>query len=704
MHHRKSRLLKHARARSAAETTLMQSLRTASPLLEVMNSLVPTLLLGLLSPDGRVLYINQAALNKGGLALEQVLGLPFDETPWWDTPAEDRARLRAEMARAAGGQAARFEVRYRETTGCLRMVDFNLQPVFGDAGQVAYIVASSADVTERQAAEDARHLTQFAIDRASTAVLRVQPDGKVHYANESACQLLGYTQDRLVGMPVSAFDTQVTAESFPRRWAELRERGGVQFETVYRRSDGHGIPVHLTVNHIEYRGGEYSFCFVVDISASKQAERAIHSLAYHDQLTGLPNRVSFLGEVSRQINDGGAGQADCAVLIVDVARFRPIMATLGQPVGDRLVEQIAGRLASLVDGRTWLARIGPDQFGLLACGAGSREAAGPVIKQVQDSFAAPFRVRETELRLSCRIGISLYPQDGADAESVFKHAEAALNQAKASGQHCFFYSRHISDGAAQRLALENKLQQALEKEEFVLHYQPKVGLGTGRIEGVEALIRWNSPELGLVAPAEFIPLIEETGLILKVGAWALCKAAQDHRAWVEQGLAAPRVAVNVSTVQLRTPDFADIVRRALAQGAPAPGLDIEVTESFVMNDVERIIETLAAIRDMGVDIAVDDFGTGYSSLAYLVRLPVQILKIDRSFVSTMLENGATMTLVRAVVSLAHALRLDVVAEGVETAEQMQALREIGCDQIQGYYVGKPVPAQALAGMLAQRAG
>lgn len=702
MHRRPARLLKRTRPRSVAEQQLIQSLPTASPLHDVMNSLVPTLLLGLLAPDGRVLYINQTALDKAGVELDQVLGRPFDETPWWDTSPEDRARLRAEMTSAAAGRSARFEVRYRDAGGRLHLVDFNLQPVFGDAGQVAYIVASSADVTERQEAEDAHHLTQFAIDRASTAVLRVQPDGVVHYANESACDMLGYSREVLVGMPVSAFDVQVTPENFPGRWADIRAQGGARFETVYRRADGRQFPVQLTLNHIAYRGQEYGFCFVTDISAYKQAEQHIHSLAYLDQLTGLPNRVSFLSAIGREIGQAGAEPAACAVLIVDVVRFRPIMATLGQPVGDRLLAQIAGRLGARIDGHTLLARTGPDQFGVLVWGGGE-EAAHGVVKQVQDSFLPPFRVGETELRLACRIGVSLSPRDGADAESVFKHAEAALHQAKASGERCSFYSRQISDGAAQRLALENQLQQALEKEQFVLHYQPKIGLETGRIEGVEALIRWNSPERGVVAPGEFIALIEETGLIIKVGAWAMCKAAQDHRAWTEAGLPAPRVAVNVSTVQLSTPDFADIVRRALAHGAVLPGIDLEVTESFVMNDVERIIDTLAAVRDMGVNIAVDDFGTGYSSLAYLVRLPVQILKVDRSFVATMLENDATMTLVRAVVSLAHSLNLDVVAEGVETQEQMLALREIGCDQIQGYYAGRPVPAGVLAGMLGRPA-
>jgi EAL domain-containing protein (putative c-di-GMP-specific phosphodiesterase class I) len=296
----------------------------------------------------------------------------------------------------------------------------------------------------------------------------------------------------------------------------------------------------------------------------------------------------------------------------------------------------------------------------------------------------------------------MFPEDGNDAELLLKHAEAALYKAKATGEKYLFYTQHMNDRTAGTLILENKLRQALEREEFVLYYQPKISLDTGGIASVEALIRWKSPELGLVPPAQFIPLMEETGLILDVGIWALRKAAQDHRHWLEAGLDAPRVAVNVSAIQLRKRDFVLTVQQALEHGVAPTGIDLEITESVVMEDIQDNIEKLKAIRDLGMSIAIDDFGTGYSSLAYLTKLPVETLKIDRSFICTMLDEPDTMTLVSGIISLAHSLRLKVVAEGVETEEQADALRALRCEQMQGYLFSKPLPLEEMTLLLGKQ--
>jgi diguanylate cyclase len=308
-------------------------------------------------------------------------------------------------------------------------------------------------------------------------------------------------------------------------------------------------------------------------------------------------------------------------------------------------------------------------------------------------------VAGTELRTSARIGVALSPGDGADTDTLLRNAEAALKQAKLTGERYVFYRQEMTARIAENLALENKLRRALEHEEFVLHYQPKVDLKTGTIVGLEALIRWKSPELGLVPPIKFIPLLEETGLILEVGAWALRRASLDHKAWFQAGLKPPRVAVNVSAIQLRQRDFVSTVEQAVMEGLAPVAIDLEITESLVMQDIQASIAKLGEARGLGLGVAIDDFGTGYSSLAYLARLPVETLKIDRTFVKSMCEDVTTRTLVETIVSLAHALRLKVVAEGVETEEQAALLRELHCDQMQGYLFSRPLPAEDLVALL-----
>jgi EAL domain-containing protein (putative c-di-GMP-specific phosphodiesterase class I) len=354
---------------------------------------------------------------------------------------------------------------------------------------------------------------------------------------------------------------------------------------------------------------------------------------------------------------------------------------------------------------TRLARLGGDHFIVVLRGFKvEEEVARFCEKKLREYYSQPFTIAGNELRISARAGIAIFPNDGADLDTLLRNAEAALKKAKASGERYLFYAQQMTERIGEKLALENKLRQALEKEEFVLHYQPKVDTATRRIDSVEALIRWRSPELGLVPPMQFIPLLEETGLILEVGAWALRRAVLDHRTWMEQGLPALRIAVNVSPIQLRKRDFVASVEEAMRPGAVPPGIDLEITESLVMEDIEANMKKLEAVRVLGVSIAIDDFGTGYSSLAYLAKLPVHSLKIDRSFIITMLKDAAIMTLVSTIISLAHSFNLKVVAEGVDAEEQAEVLKRLGCDGMQGYLFSKPVDFDAITVLIAKRKG
>ena len=423
-------------------------------------------------------------------------------------------------------------------------------------------------------------------------------------------------------------------------------------------------------------------------------------VAYYDVLTGLANRTLFNERLTQRLKIAGH-EHGLALVILDIERFKTVNDSLGRHAGDELLKLIGRRLAHCAGDPGRVGRLSGDHFAVMIDGgAHADEVARAVENQVRTCFGEAFRLESgAELRVSVRGGIALAPRDGSDFETLDRNAEAALKAAKSSGDRLVFYAGHMTEKVAEKLTLENQMRLALDRNEFVLHYQPKVDLQSRRIEGVEALIRWQSPELGLVPPLDFIPLLEETGMILEAGAWAMRRAALDHRSWVERGLAVPRVSVNVSAIQLRKLDFVHTVQVALAEDTKSPGLDLEITESLLMEDVEENIRKLAAVRDLGVSIAVDDFGTGYSSLRYLAKLPIQTVKIDRSFIVTMLKDSNTMTLVSTIISLAHSLKLKVVAEGVDAEEQAVVLRALKCDQMQGYLISKPLPLAELQAFL-----
>jgi diguanylate cyclase (GGDEF)-like protein/PAS domain S-box-containing protein len=427
-------------------------------------------------------------------------------------------------------------------------------------------------------------------------------------------------------------------------------------------------------------------------------EEKVRYLAYYDQLTGLANRTLFLERLAQHVASAAAGAHRLALVVVNIERFKIINDTLGRHAGDDLLRQVAVRLATLAGDAARVARVAADHFALVVprFERDDRllEAFQRAGRRVDEE---PYTVAGAELRISTQAGVALYPADGADAETLFRNAEAALRNA-ASGQRFLFYASEMTARIAERLALENKLRLAVERGEFVLHYQPKLDLGTRRITGVEALIRWAQPQLGLVPPARFISVLEETGLIAQVGPWALARAIEDQARWRARGLAAPRISVNISPLELRRPEFVSAVRDALARGA-ACAIDLEITENLLMEDLERSVQKLKALAELGVGVVIDDFGTGYSSLGYLARLPAHALKIDRSFIRTMVENPDTMTVVSTIISLAHALRLKVVAEGVESEAQARMLRLLRCDEAQGYLFGEPVPAEALESLL-----
>jgi diguanylate cyclase (GGDEF)-like protein len=427
----------------------------------------------------------------------------------------------------------------------------------------------------------------------------------------------------------------------------------------------------------------------------EKAEK-LHHLAYYDPLTGLANRELFQERVGQYIEAARKREGELAIIVLDLERFETISDTFGRHVGDQLLRHAAERLIPCIGNPRYVARIGSGQLAAVVPDVGGDRA---VLRDLDTRWhqwlGAAFQVDGRDFQLSAKAGIALFPHDGAEAQILLRNATTALKKAKSTPDRYAFYTQNLSDSRAEWLALESKLRRALEHREFVLHYQPKVDVVTRRLVGVEALIRWQSRELGLVPPMKFIPLLEETGLIADVGVWVLEQALRDHARWEDATSPVPRIAINVSTLQLAREDFVRSFEERLKGAGPRAGIDIEVTESLIMTDVAANIAKLEQIRSLGVHIAIDDFGTGYSSLGYLAKLPVSVLKIDRSFVSAMLQDASAMTLVSTMISLAHALKLSVVAEGVETEEQAAVLGRLQCDQMQGYLIGKPVPFEAI---------
>jgi diguanylate cyclase (GGDEF)-like protein/PAS domain S-box-containing protein len=656
------------------------------------------------------------------------------------------------------GKKAPYDVEYRARTraGEYRWSHAKGQAVWNDGGRATYMAGSVVDITERKLAEiKVRRLNRVYAVLSGINWLIVHTHDRNELFRE-ACRVSvnsghfllawigmvdgparrlvpvawsGIADDHVQHLPLDLAADQPGPCGVPRRVVE--ERRPVIIEDTAREPGGLVLREKLNLRFRSFAilpivvsgqvfgtlalyaaepgfFDEAEMRLLLDLTndiafALDHIDKAekLNYLAYYDALTGLANRALFNERLAQFVEAAKREQHKLAVLSVDIDRFKVINDTLGRQAGDELLKQVAQRLLKRSAEAGQLARVEGDHFSIVIPEVVSEEnLARDVMLRAHEYFGAPFQIGDSELRVTARFGIAVFPNDGDDGETLFRNAEAAVKKAHARGERCLFYTQEMTEKIAGTLALENRLRQALEKKEFVLYYQPKVDISTRRILSVEALIRWKSPEHGLVPPVEFIPLMEETGMIMEVGAWALGQAAHDHLRWTDLGIAhPPRIAVNVSQIQLRKKDFVDTVRDAIAEGTDPTGIDLEITESLVMEDIEANIQKLNMIRSLGPSIAIDDFGTGYSSLSYLAKLPVQTLKIDRSFIITMLQEPHTMTLVATVISMAHSLGLKVVAEGVETEAQAAVLLLHGCDEMQGYLYSRPLPLDELTALL-----
>ncbi|HET7453182.1 MAG TPA: EAL domain-containing protein, partial [Thermoanaerobaculia bacterium] len=555
---------------------------------------------------------------------------------------------------------------------------------------LTFVSQHIATAVERKRAADAlaRSERQYRslFENANDAVLIIDPDTRrILNANRRAGETYGYAPADLVGMALDDLvDEPGTAAV---EIARIVREGSIRnVGSAHRARDGTPIDMLVSASMMEYEGGRAILSIHHDVTETRRAERQIERLAYEDALTGLANRVRFEDRLGIALATARRESHPLAVLFIDLDRFKVVNDSLGHKVGDILLQQAADRLLPLIRLSDTLARVGGDEFVLLLSKIDQRDSAAVVARKVQEMFRKPFRIGHRELFVTPSIGISVFPDDGDDADSLVKNADAAMYAAKQRGRDNYqFYSRSGQRGGIERLELESKLHHAIENEEFRVHFQPQVSLRSGLITGVEALVRWKHPTRGFLLPADFVPLAEDSGLIVDLGMLVLRLACRQARAWRNKGYRDLSVAVNLSIRQLQESDFAARVREVLDETALPPGqLRLEITESVAMQNLEVSIEALGRLKRLGVGITMDDFGTGYSSLSYLKILPVDTLKIDRSFIRDVAEDTNDASIVRASIVLAHELRLRVVAEGVETPEQLQFLRQHQCDEVQGF--------------------
>jgi len=480
-----------------------------------------------------------------------------------------------------------------------------------------------------------------------------------------------------------------------RRGLELRE-----LRAVKRRYERH------LEEMVAERTGELASAndsLRAEIAERKRAEEQVNYLSLYDPLTNLPNQELFRANLTRALNLAREQRRKVAVLVLSIDRFKKFNDTLGHAVSNQLLCRVAEKLSAHVNGGGAVARLDGDEFSILQTGIGGAEDAIVLTQKIQEALRPPFEVSGHKLYLTASLGISLHPDDGADAQTLLQGASAALFQAKQSGGNGYqFYTADIKAAAFRRLTLESDLRRALEGEEFEVYYQPQISATTWRVCGMEALVRWRHPERGLISPAEFIPLAEDTGLIVPLGEWVLRTACAQNKAWQDAGFGSLRVAVNLSARQFEQPALAETIMRVLDETGLEPNcLELELTESAVMKNAELTIGILSELKKMGVQISIDDFGTGYSSLSYLKRFPINKLKIDQSFVGGAITNQSDAEIVRLVITLAHSLKLKVTAEGVETKEHLAFLDLLQCDEMQGYLFSRPLPVAAFEQLLVE---
>jgi len=655
--------------------------------------------------QGGCQYVNQRWCDIAGMSPQQAYG-----AGWMSTlHPDDYQRVIHEWHHAAKNCVPfKSEYRFRNPQGIVTWVIGQAVIERTTAGSVKGYIGTITDITEHKRAEQALQISEqrfrSLIENSADAIALFDAEGIILYGSPATARILGYEQSEFVGRSAFDFVHPDDREMVMSRLNEVLQKPAamINVRAYIKHKDGSWRFLEGIFNNLL---DEPSVRAIVnnyrDITDARRYQEQLEYQANHDMLTGLSNRNLLYDRLDQAIVYAQRYKRLVAVVLIDLDNFKIINDSLGHNVGDQLVKAVATRLRECVRKGDTVARQGGDEFVLVLNDQENLPAVTHVMQKILNIISRVYVVEDREIYITCSIGFSLYPQDGLDVETLLKNADAAMYRAKEHGRNNFqFFTPEMNAKINERLTLESSLRQALERNEFFLHYQPLVDLHSGRIISAEALVRWKHPELGVISPAKFIPLAEETGLIVSIGAWVLKTACAQNKAWQEAGLYAINVSVNLSARQFRQKDLVNSIAQALKDARlDARYLELELTESVIMHNAEEVIDTLRELKSMGIHLSIDDFGMGYSSLSYLKRFPVDRLKIDQSFVRDITFDPDDAAIAQAVITLAHSLDLRVIAEGVETEAQLNFLRAHCCDEIQGYYFSRPVPAEAFGELL-----
>ncbi|CUW38916.1 Putative Adenylyl cyclase class-3/4/guanylyl cyclase,378-537 and Diguanylate phosphodiesterase, EAL domain,544-790 [Magnetospirillum sp. XM-1] len=661
------------------------------------------------STDGIVLLNAQGtilALNAAAAAIFEKSGEDLPGQPAWDHLPDSVA---TPIRRGIEGVLARGDsVESHHAIGA-RLFDIHMHPVANAAGHHDRVAMFSRDVTQIHQRRLQLRKLETALEQAPVSVMITDSHGAIEYVNRAFVLVSGYSEDEVLGRNPRLLKSGETVASLYRdMWYCLSNGTTWQGELCNRAKDGSLFWEYATISPIRDDNGAVTHFMAVkeNITQRKQAEQLLVHQATHDTLTGLPNRLLLEDRVHHAIEVAKREGRRIGLMFLDLDRFKIVNDSLGHVAGDQLLKVVADRLRHTLRRSDTVARLGGDEFVVVLTHFQSSSELAEVAEKISAALDEPVELAGHKVHVGASIGIALYPEDGDNFNALMKDADTAMYRAKQKGRNTFcFYDSNMNDEALDRLKLEEALRRALVRGEFQLFYQPQVDLQTGQTSGVEALIRWNSPDRGQVSPALFIPVAEESNLISMIGWWVLEESCRQIAAWREEGLSGIKVAVNVSGRQFLNHALVECISDLMAQYGVQPAqLEIELTESTVMAEPERAIEQLNRLREIGIQVSVDDFGTGYSSLSYLKRLPLSTIKVDRSFVRDVNNQSENAAIVSAILGLADALDMSIVAEGVETEGEERHLRDAGCIKVQGFRYAKPMPANQLAGWLQQFQG